>query len=157
MEKTPRCCTNCRQAFMPLRNLKQQYCGQGICQNARKRCWRKQKHAYDSDYRQNQRRAERCWQQRHPDYWKKYRAAHPDYAQRNREQQRLRQRQRRLRVANSRPKEDASQFANSDALRDTSTLPQSLKSGTYRMIPLMHPAFANSDALLVTIDVITIG
>jgi hypothetical protein len=25
------------------------------------------------------------------------------------------------------------------------------------MIPLMHPAFANSDALLVTIDVITIG
>jgi hypothetical protein len=116
MEKFSRCCAYCRQPFVPLRNLKQQYCGEAICQNARKRNWRKQKHTHDADYRQNQRHAEQRWQQRHPDYWKQYRAAHPDYAKRNREQSRRRQRQHRLKEANNPPKEDISLFANSDAL-----------------------------------------
>ena len=153
METRPRCCINCSQSFAPLRNLKQQYCSQGICQNARKRDWRKQKHADDPDYRLNQRGAERRWQQRNPEYWKQYRTNHPDYAHRNREQQRLRQRQRRLKEAIDRQKEDASQFANSDAFLNQ----QAVKSGTYRMIPVTHPAFANSDALLVTINVLTTG
>jgi hypothetical protein len=158
MEKSSRCCTNCQQPFLLLRNLKQQYCDQGLCQNVRKREWRKQKKAHDTDYRQNQRSAEQRWRQRNADYWKQYRATHPDYAKRNREQQRLRQQQRRrLDRANTHQTVDASQFANSDALRDTSLIKQPVKSGIYRMIPATHPEFANSDALLVTIAIVTIS
>ena len=70
MEKTLRSCIHCHQTFIPLRNLKQQYCSQNICQNARKRQWRKQKHIDDPAYRQNQRSAEQHWQRRHPGDWK---------------------------------------------------------------------------------------
>lgn len=155
MEKSLRSCPNCHQSFTPHHNPKQQYCGQGICQNARKRDWRKQKHAHDSDYRQNQRRAEQRWQQRHPDYWKKYRASHPDYSKRNREQQRIRQRQWRLKRAQKLSKKKASKFANSDALHEAKLPQDAVKSGLYRMIPVTHTEFANSDALLVTIAVVT--
>jgi len=92
MEKKSRCCTHCRQRFISSRNPKQHYCSQASCQTARKRRWRKQKHADDFDYRQNQQRANKGWQQRHPDYWRHYRERHPDYTQRNREQQLIRDR-----------------------------------------------------------------
>jgi hypothetical protein len=156
MEKESRCCTHCHQMFLSIRNPSQQYCSQAICQTARKRHWQKQKRAKDPDYHHNQQRAEQSWRQRHPDYWKRYRANHPGYTQRNREQQRIRQRQWRLKQAASGSKKNASPFANSDAF-DVNTYQKLIKSGTYCMIPVTHPAFANSDVFVVKMVVITIG
>ena len=117
MDKTKKCCVHCHQSFAVKRNPKQQYCAQQACQNTRKRFWRKQKRASgDPDYRENQQRANQGWQQRCPDYWHRYREAHPDYVQRNRDQARRRkQKQQQLR-SNPSSQGDASQFAKSDAL-----------------------------------------
>lgn len=153
MEKKSRRCMHCHQSFTPTRNPTQRYCHQRICQNTRKNRWRKQKYAQDADYGQNQKCAEQRWRQQHPDYWKKYRAAHPDYVHRNRVQQFLRQRQRRLDQKNTRQEADVSLFANSDA----SPHIKFIKSGTYHMIPVTRSEFANSDALLVNIAVVTRG
>jgi len=52
--------------------------------------------AEDPDYRDNQKRAQKQWRDSHPDYWRDYRAANPEYAQQNRERQRDRNALRRL-------------------------------------------------------------
>ena len=152
MEKKSRCCANCHQTFTPSRNLKQKYCGQNICQNARKHSWRKQKHADDADYRQNQQRANKSWQQRHPDYWRQYRKTHPNYTRQNREQQLIRDRQRSQNVCKS----NASLLAKSDALAVMKPLSTPVKSGTYHLIPVTRHTLAKSDALTVEISLISI-
>lgn len=154
MNKIKKCCMHCHQLFVCKRNPQQHYCGAQACQNMRKRNWRKQKYMQDGDYRENQRRAEQSWQQRHPDYWKKYRATHISYVQRNREQQCIRQRQWRLRQASCLSKGNAPIVCKSDALLDANTLQNAVKSGTYRLISATDPEFAKSDALMVTIAVV---
>jgi hypothetical protein len=44
----------------------------------------------DPDYRDNQARAQRAWSERHREYWREYRGSHPEYRERNRQQQRVR-------------------------------------------------------------------
>jgi hypothetical protein len=44
----------------------------------------------DNDYRDNQARAQAKWRAGHSSYWREYRAAHPEYRERNRRMQRLR-------------------------------------------------------------------
>ncbi len=154
MEKTKKCCVHCHQLFICKRNPGQHYCSEQACQKARKRFWRKQKYAGDPDYRDNQRRAEKNWQQHHPDYWCRYRECHPAYTQHNREQQGLRDHGRSGKVYKS----DAwllSNLAKSDALPDTKTAPDTVKSGLYRLIPVTRADLAKSDALTVEISIVT--
>jgi hypothetical protein len=40
--------------------------------------WQQDKLRTDPDYRDNQRSAQRAWFDRHPGYWRAYRAANPD-------------------------------------------------------------------------------
>jgi hypothetical protein len=68
-------------------------CGEAACQRQRRRRWQQAKRAGDADYRENQRRAQRAWAQRHGDYWRDYRRRHPDYCRRNRVAARQRQRE----------------------------------------------------------------
>ncbi|MFB3302237.1 hypothetical protein [Pseudomonas sp. AMR01] len=42
----------------------------------------------DSDYRDNQSRNQRAWLDRHPEYWRNYREANPEYGKRNKSRQR---------------------------------------------------------------------
>ena len=66
-------CAGCGCLFVPRRNVPQQrYCSKRACQRTRRRRWR----------------------ERHPAYWRGYRQRRPDYAERNREQQRERNRRR---------------------------------------------------------------
>lgn len=65
----------------------------------------------DPDYRENQKHAYKKWLKESPHYWKQYRANHPDYAKRNREQQRERNHLRKKLLGNN-----ASLIAKSDAL-----------------------------------------
>lgn len=67
-------CVNCRNLFETARNIpNQSYCTDIACQKARKAAWVSQKLASDTDYKTNQRRAQKSWQKANPDYWKKYR------------------------------------------------------------------------------------
>ena len=148
MEKIKKRCVHCRHFFVLCRNPEQSYCHQQICQNVRKRAWRRHKQANDPDYRENQLRANKTWQQHHADYWRSYRAAHTDYVRLNREQTRLRRQQKRQ------PKTDkASQFASNNELPQLNQI----KPGRYRLISEVHSEFAKSDALLVTIACVSRG
>ena len=134
MEKT---CPCCRKKFVPHPAVKnQQYCGNPGCQRARKRKWQKEKLSHDPDYRENQARTQREWQRRNRGYWKEYRKRNPAYT----EQNRLRQRERRVRIAKM----------------DELHIKVPISSGRYRLIPL-YGKIAKMDELIVEIGVVTRG
>ena len=90
-------CAACGCLFEPRRNVPhQRYCSKRACQRTRRRRWQRQKLKADADYRANQAAAQRRWRERHPAYWRDYRQRHPDSTARNREQQRERNRRRRV-------------------------------------------------------------
>ena len=82
-------------------NRGQRYCANESCQGERRRRWKREKRRSDADYRDNQGRAQRAWSSRHPSYWREYRGQHPEYLERNRQQQRLRNARRGARVVAS--------------------------------------------------------
>ena len=73
-------CASCGGAFRPRAQVPQQrYCSQAACQREHRRRWQQVKLESDADYRANQLQAQRAWTGRHGDYWREYRASHPDY------------------------------------------------------------------------------
>lgn len=79
---TPRYCTHCGNPFQPRPQVpRQSYCSHPECQRARKQLWQQQKLRTDPHYRDNQRDAQRKWHERHPDYWRNYRASHREHAE----------------------------------------------------------------------------
>jgi len=89
MEK--RWCSACGEPFDPRpQSPRQAYCSRPTCQQARKRLWQCTKRRTDDDYRGNQALAQEAWRRSHPDYWRQYRDAHPEYASQNRLKQRRR-------------------------------------------------------------------
>jgi len=72
-------------------------CGESVCQRKRRTEYHWRKIATDPEYREVCRDSPRKWRDRNPDYWKQYRAAHPNAADRNRQQQKLRDRRQHLR------------------------------------------------------------
>jgi hypothetical protein len=117
------------------------YCSASACQRARRRRWQQAKRQSDADYRENQARAQRAWAQRHRDYWREYRRAHPPYCESNRRAACQRQRERRR----------AAQFAK----MDTSTAFSRVPSGTYRLVPARATEFAKMDAWIVEMTLIS--
>ncbi len=111
-------CEHCGKNFTCRGNVKNQcYCSDKECQRARKRKWQRDKMATDQDYRDNQKAAQKAWNEEHPDYHRQYRLKNPERVQRNRELQRLRdQKRRRL------------------AKMDASTPENVMKSGIYQII-----------------------
>ncbi len=78
-------CVACGQPFQPRPQVPQQsYCSALGCQRERRRQWQRLKLQTDPDYQDNQARAQQAWNQRNPDYWRKYRKSHPKYVERNR-------------------------------------------------------------------------
>jgi hypothetical protein len=133
-------CLCCGLEFRPRPQTPGQlYCGEAACQRERRRRWQRTKQQNDADYRDNQRRAQRAWTARHGAYWREWRARHPEYCERNRLQQRLRNGHRRL---------------ASIAKMDASAPDQLVPSGTYRLVPA-GGAIAKMDAWTVKIAVIT--
>ena len=95
-------CRVCREWFMPdARTARfQKVCPQAACRRERKRLadalWRAKNKDYDT-VRQGKKRA---WAAAYPNYWQCYRAAHPDYVERNRAKTRQRCKASRLVLAN---------------------------------------------------------
>ena len=139
MEKT---CLYCQKRFIPHPAVRdQQYCSNRECQKARKRKWQKEKLARDSDYRDNQAKAQRQWRSRNKDYWKRYREKHPVYRERNRMAQKERNR-RRL---------SGAEIAKMDEQKGKTLIP----SGRYRLVPFCDQGIAKMDALIVELGVIS--
>jgi len=138
---TQKICLQCDCQFVLKRNPNQKYCDQKACQNARKRKWRNEKLERDPDYRENRNAASKRWREKNSAYWRKYRATHQEYSERNRKLRR-----------ESKHNSAKLRFANSDA-SEQKTL---IKTGTYKLVP-NDCKFANSDALIVNISVISRG
>ncbi len=148
MEK--RRCAACHKLYHPRpQNPGQKFCSAAHCQRERKRRWQKARRAADPDYRDNDVQASCQWRRRHPDYWRAYRAQHPQSVIRNRDKQRERDRTRRLKA----PQSSASDLANEDA----STPLFSIETNTYRMIPVTDGDLANENAYLVKIALVSRG
>jgi hypothetical protein len=131
-------CAACGK-FFPVRTQipSQSYCPIPECQKERRRRWQRNKLKTDSDYRENQGRAQRAWMDRNPDYWREYREMHPNYVQRNREKQRSRAlRNRAL------------------AKMNVSAQPPELLPGIYRIKPVVVDGLAKNDVWTVEISLL---
>ncbi|RQS20724.1 hypothetical protein [Burkholderia sp. Bp8998] len=74
-------CVCCGDVFVPRQQMPHQtYSSSLACQRARKRQWQREKLRTDSDYRDNQRDAQRAWLSQNPDYWRQYRRDPLDHA-----------------------------------------------------------------------------
>ncbi|WP_176025756.1 hypothetical protein ACSC95_00175 [Burkholderia vietnamiensis] len=139
--KSTRLCPACGNAFVPLLHVpRQRYCSSEACQRARRRDWQRDRLRVDSDYRDNQARAQAKLRASHSSYWREYRAAHPAYRERNRSMQRLRNGRR-----SHKP------IAKMDVIR----LPRPLGSGFYLLSRADDAVVAKMDAWTVHIAVLS--
>ena len=93
----PRRCPYCQQAFQPSRRRPDQaVCSLPECQRYRRSDYRRRKRKTDAVYAEVVRDSRRKWREAHPDYQRNYWRNHPDAAARNRQQQRQRDRKRRV-------------------------------------------------------------
>jgi len=143
-------CAACGCLFVPRRNVPQQrYCAKRACQRTRRRRWQRQKLKVDADYRANQAAAQQRWRERHPDYWRRYRQSHPEYATGNRERQRTRNRRRRSAGTGPSPPP----IAKMDAYDAQTTV----RSGTYRLVPVTAEGVAKMDAYVVEMRLLSVA
>jgi hypothetical protein len=134
-------CAACDRAYRPRAQVPhQRYCALAACQRERRRRWQQSKLHNDADYRANQRQAQRVWTEGHGEYWREYRARHPDYTDRNRLEQRQRDRGRR-----------AARLAKMDASTPINPIP----SGTYHLLAATAGDLAKKNAWTVKITVIS--
>ena len=132
-------CEACHQPYRPRpQNPDQCFCSAAACQRERRRRWQAAKRQSDPDYRENQKRAQKTWAERHPDYWRTYREQHPEYVARNR----ARQRERAPAPAGV-------------AKMDASKAETGFSSGTYRLSPVADASFAKKNAWMVEITVLS--
>jgi hypothetical protein len=132
-------CIACGQPFKPRPQIPQQsYCSSPDCQRERRRQWQRDKLQSDSDYQDNQARAQQAWNQRNPDYWREYRASHPKYVERNRALQQER---------------NAKAMVAPIAKTDASTPVIPLPSGIYHLRLATEDGIAKMDVWTVEITV----
>ena len=133
-------CACCGLPFKPVPQRPDQvYCSKSACQKARRQRWYQEKLQSDPDYRENKQRLQLEWMDRNPGYWRQYRDDHPEYAERNRRQQR--------------EKSAASQVAGLAKI-DVSTLRQAFTAGIYRISPVQGGCTRNSNVWTVEISLV---
>ena len=132
-------CAACRRSFRVRAQVRgtQRYCAAPACQRVRRKHWQRTKRRTDPDYRENQARAQEAWRDRHPGYWRTYRATHAHYTKANRAQQARRDAACRL------------------AKMDVSTAFSPGFSGIYRLSPVARDDLAKEDAWTVELTVLS--
>ena len=136
-------CEACGRSFQARSQTpRQTYCSEPACQRIRRLRWQREKLRSDPDYADNQTRAQQAWSKRNADYWKNYRAAHPDYVEQNRKMQRVRSARR--------PSTEDMEIAK----MDSSDSPPPLLSGVYRMSSINASGIAKMDAWTVELRVL---
>jgi len=146
-----RICVHCKSHFRPSKyHQNQHYCNNKECQQARKALWQKNKIKDDLSYKENQKDATRCWNNKNPSYYRDYRKTHPDYADKNRKKSRERYQKQRNGVITRSDLRQEQDFAKMDVA--SSQLP--IISGRYKLLPLGSADFAKMDAAIVQLVVI---
>lgn len=134
-------CLACGDSFRSRPQVPDQsYCSKSQCQRERRKLWQRERREADDDYRDNQDRAHKKWLASNPGYWQRYRAANPQYVEKNRAQQRIRNDARK-----------AEPVANMDVSPSVSPV----ASGTYRLSLAQAEEIANMDAWIVEITVLS--
>ena len=143
-------CQGCGRLFVPSARVgdRQSYCRRKECQRTRKRRWTREKMRRDEAYRLNHARAQQSWRERNPGYWRRYRAEHPAYTERNRQAQKQRNRRRRS--------VQGAAFATV-ANRDAVQREEAGISGLYKLTPVGGPLIAKMDEILVEIRSVSTG
>ena len=140
-------CAACGARFRPRPQVPQQrFCSQAACQRERRRRWKRAKRCADPDYRDNQARAQHAWSERHTGYWREYRRRHPQYRERNRQQQRVRNARR-----------GTAAEAGVIAKRNASEAFDAEISGTYLLTPVVPEVIAKRNAWTVKITALSRG
>ena len=141
-------CKNCGHEVPANFRLKgnQRYCSDPKCQRRRKRAWQKDAMATDKKYRAKQIVCLKRWRKERPlhRYQKQYRDNHPEYVEKNRQKQRLRNDKRRRQRVQLTPLE---KIVKMDAFQN-----QPIKSGVYWLAPFAMDTskkIVKMDALLV--------
>jgi len=137
-------CAACGKSFS-IRPQKpsQTYCSQPECQRVRRKKWQQEKLKSDSDYAENQARAQQAWSKRNAEYWKNYRTAHPDYVEQNRKMQHARNARATL--------EKGGQIAKMDVLEERSEL----ATGLYQLKQIDAAGIAKMDVWTVELRVVS--
>lgn len=148
MKKRRRCQNkDCGVLFTPCPQVPgQRYCSQKACQQVRRNEWNQKELVANTAYRKERQADNECWMKSTPNYWKEYRARHPNYAQKNREQQKLRDQKRRKTL--SKPV-----LAKTD---ESFPVPPVI-TGRYKLIPVHSNVLAKTDEYIVEIEAITDG
>lgn len=90
-------CPYCHQSFIPSPfHPEQKVCHSPECQRRRRGDYHRQKILTDSDYGQACADSRKKWRENNPDYQSIYRVRNPDYCQRNRQKQLVRNQKRKL-------------------------------------------------------------
>lgn len=77
-------CACCGHPFQPRPQVPNQaYCSSPACQAERRQRWQRDKLQNDLAYQDNQKRNQRAWLDRNPNYWRDYRDAQLQYVERN--------------------------------------------------------------------------
>lgn len=129
-------CAACSRLFKPWPQItNQQYCSEPDCQRERRRRKQQARRKGNPALRDSDAQYLRDWLVKNPNYWKQYRAGHPDYVERNRNGQ---QRRNQERVA-----------------KDTLMASNDLPVGRYQLIPIDCGTVANEDAWIVEITILS--
>ena len=143
MEK--RRCVVCRKTFTPTGRVRdQRFCALPECQKERRRRGQKKKRRRDEDYQENDERAQREWTKKHPGYFKAYRESHPDYTEKNLQQQRQRDAKRREAAKKKDVEPGGIQMPKGP-----------LESGTYELRLANSDVLVNEDSIKVKIAVLS--
>lgn len=144
-------CLCCGVSFCPYPGRPhQEFCSKAGCQRERRRRWHREKMANDEVYRKGQSDCQQNWLERHPDYWREYRASHPAYCERNRQQQGERNRRRR-----APPDEVIAKMDEVTSCNDVESCCSDVESGKYILVPFRSGMIAKMDEVIVQLAVIT--
>lgn len=140
-------CRHCGKTFRSNPRLKkpQKYCSATACQQVRKNVWDKEKYHSSKSHREKRLQGQKACYRKRPGhiYQADYRSHHPEYANRNRELQK--ERNRRLREIAS------SMIVNTDALSL-----QACIDAVYALMHMTHEGkIVNTDALMVQLRAVT--
>ena len=135
-----RSCAACGKLFVPRPQIhNQQFCSDQKCQRERRRRTQAERRANKPATPVNDAQYRRDWRIKNSDYWKHYRASHPEYAERNRIQQRQRNKAQK----------------NSDIAKDDVWPAHPFTGGLYRLSPVTRRKIANEAVWIVEISVLS--
>jgi len=147
-------CHHCGQQIVGNPRIKsgQKYCGAKACQQARKNAWERKKCKTDATYKAKRASSKRNWYSKYPGdkYQSEYRRSHPDYCEKNRQNQHGHKQKRSNRTSEA-----------TIVKTDTSPLESVDTQGLYALIPYKGAdgkKIVKTDALIVQmVDIQSVG